>query len=593
MEELSQPQSLPTDVTPGEMPAWQRRIVLGLLLGLLAFLATLEPQYGHFDLPAWLFEGEYVWLSYILFALPCLPAVWAAFRRQPLAARLPRALGLAACLGLVMTWASGRYATPEGFVTHAWVLFFPCEVLFLATLLTILRRRAGWRIGLDHEWANPETVRSQFSLRQLLLWTAACAVILSLDRWIASWGPNRDEPWWEALIFLAVIGGIGIFWLLLAVPCVGFALCPGSRRKFALWMVGMALLTSLLMFSLNFLGMYFGGGTNLSEILASSAVLAGSVPLAFLLAFLGVFGVLRLCGYRLVRTKAPYVAAAVTVEPRPVGRSPFPYLVGAMGLLALALVEPAGRIEQGRKQAAADFALQTKFAECGASVFVSQGQLLFLRFPPNQPISDAALQLVQHYHERIRQSALDLSNRQLSDAQLAYFAELPLGDLNLAGNPISDHGLAQLKHLEHVSIMNLSKAPITDEGLKSLRGCENLRELCLDGTRVTDAGLAQLGGLKNLTAIGLCGTSITDEGLKSLRGCEHLAALYLDGTQVTDAGLQLLAGLKGLVLFSAANTQVTDEGTAALVRALPNCRVLPCSPTAGSAVPATPASSGP
>lgn len=514
------------------MPAWQRRVGLGMLLGLLAFLVTLEPSCGDFELPYW-FSLEYLWVGGTLFAVPCLLAAWIAFRRQPLMVRLPRGLGLAASFGLVVAWTLQQGTLLEELPAHIWVFLFPGVVLFLTLLLTLVRRRAGWRIGLEHEWAAAEPEGSQFSLRQLLLWTAATAVLLSLARWIASAAPTEDEVGWGALMFLLIYGAIysviGAFWLLPTTACVGLSLCPGSRRRFAVWMVGLSLLLVFLQLAVFLTTVICSSGVGFlaDALLFMGLGLTGGVQGGFLLVVLGVLGVLRLCGYRLVRTKGSPFVPAPLASPTTAWRRPFPYLVAGMVLLVAALMEPTVRIAEGRRQARADAAVQQKFAESGTTAFLHRGRLQHIGFTPNEPISEAALQLVQQYQDHCRPLELDLSQRQLTDAQLAYLAEVPICKLSLAGNPISDSGLAQLKHPEQVQSLDLSNTQITDEGLKPFLGSSGLTEL------------------------------------------------YLDGTPVTDAGLKQLATLENLAMLSVANSQVTNAGTSELLRALPNCRLLP------------------
>lgn len=498
----------PASPTTCAMPAWQRRIVLGMLVGLLAFLATLEPIFGYFRGPEWGFHvWEQIWAGYIELALPCLLAAWAAFRRQPLAVRWPWALGLAAGLGLVIAWAKqGCFAsyTPPALIN---ILNFPFRVLFFTVFLTIVRRRAGWRIGLEPEWNREEHMASQFSLRQLLLWTTAIAVTLSLDRWISSPQAGSTGDGWADPLQMAISAELvwavlvwavlHLPWLLVTVPCVGVVLCPGCRRRFGVWLVVMVLLAFPLLFAAIATYRYLCDPMSFDDF-RRFTILAGSIGgslLGFLPPVLGILGVLRLCGYRLARTKLAGQLVPAAAGPRSWGKRPFPYLVVAMGLLVLVLIPPAQRIAEGRKQARAGAALWRQLKAVGIDAgLLARGGFFSLQFAANQPLAEEGLQLLAKHAEGSELLVLDLAKRQVTDAQLAYLARFPVQTLNLSGNAITDQGFAQFQRLDEVANINinLSHTQITDETLQRLAGCRNLSHLNLNGTRVTDAGLKAL-----------------------------------------------------------------------------------------------------
>ena len=61
----------------------------------------------------------------------------------------------------------------------------------------------------------------------------------------------------------------------------------------------------------------------------------------------------------------------------------------------------------------------------------------------------------------------------------------------------------------------------------------------LVGSDGTDAGVAHLKGLTQLQLLELGNTKVTDAGLANLKGLTQLQSLDLHGTQITDAGLQI------------------------------------------------------
>lgn len=90
---------------------------------------------------------------------------------------------------------------------------------------------------------------------------------------------------------------------------------------------------------------------------------------------------------------------------------------------------------------------------------------------------------------------------------------------------------------------------------------------------VHDADLARIGAAKDLTFLQLDGTKITNDGLAQLAGLTQLTTLSLARTEVNDAGLLHLAAMKNLRTVIVKETSVTADGAAALIRALPTCKV--------------------
>jgi peroxiredoxin len=90
---------------------------------------------------------------------------------------------------------------------------------------------------------------------------------------------------------------------------------------------------------------------------------------------------------------------------------------------------------------------------------------------------------------------------------------------------------------------------ITSSGMANLKDLTSLELLNLENTQVGDEGLAYLAGLASIKTLVLAGTQVTDEGIKYLKSLTALQTLNLNGTRVSEAG-------------------ITD-----LKQALPNCRI--------------------
>jgi hypothetical protein len=81
----------------------------------------------------------------------------------------------------------------------------------------------------------------------------------------------------------------------------------------------------------------------------------------------------------------------------------------------------------------------------------------------------------------------------------------------------ADSGLAHLKSLSKLYLLDLTNTKVSDAGLANLTVLSKLKYLDLDGTEITDAGLAQLAGLTALSSINAKGTKVTDAGEKQLK----------------------------------------------------------------------------
>ncbi|MBL8796036.1 MAG: sigma-70 family RNA polymerase sigma factor [Planctomycetia bacterium] len=170
-----------------------------------------------------------------------------------------------------------------------------------------------------------------------------------------------------------------------------------------------------------------------------------------------------------------------------------------------------------------------------------------------------------------------------------------LETLVVAGDALTDRGLAHLKGLAALHTLRLHLTPLTDQGLRHLPEMPALRRLTLDCQQddsealpvmgnplrgqvttpeglkavptglITDAGLKPLGEMKRLTELHLAHAHWTDEGLQHLAGCTGLRRLRLECGQLTGSALihwQGLEQLESLELFDA--HLLDDTGATAL-----------------------------
>ena len=140
-------------------------------------------------------------------------------------------------------------------------------------------------------------------------------------------------------------------------------------------------------------------------------------------------------------------------------------------------------------------------------------------------------------------SRLALGNSRVTDAGLGALAKVPVYNLDLRGDQITDAGLKLLQQ-QH----------------------PELTWLRLDNTRITDAGLRHVAKLPNLIALGLAGDPITDAGLESLLPLKRQLRILKLGRNngITDNGLRYVARMREVGEFELYDDQITDAGLAAI-----------------------------
>ena len=113
-------------------------------------------------------------------------------------------------------------------------------------------------------------------------------------------------------------------------------------------------------------------------------------------------------------------------------------------------------------------------------------------------------------------------------------------EFHLRGRALTDEGLARVAALKDVVSLNLRDTQITGSGLVHLKDLTRLRWLHLERTQIGDEGTENLSGLRNLEYLNLYATKISDELLGRLTGLKRLKRLYVWQTNVTDEGVAAL-----------------------------------------------------
>jgi hypothetical protein len=169
-----------------------------------------------------------------------------------------------------------------------------------------------------------------------------------------------------------------------------------------------------------------------------------------------------------------------------------------------------------------------------------------------------------HGQERLCLRSVELGPK-AENEDLAELAALGLGrlphlrELRMRESRVTDAGLALVAPLVELERITLGAAT-TDAGLAHLRGLPALRVLDLSRTRITGASLDTVGQFPALACLNLQRTSITNDDLVRLKGSRELLILDLSATSISDAGLVHLKDLPHLSALLLIETPVTDEG---------------------------------
>jgi hypothetical protein len=123
-----------------------------------------------------------------------------------------------------------------------------------------------------------------------------------------------------------------------------------------------------------------------------------------------------------------------------------------------------------------------------------------------------------------------------------------LQSLELSGlTALRDGDLSVIEDLHELQELDLSRQPpdgmsggvvipLGDDVLAHVKGLSRLKSLGLAGNRITDAGLAKLANLQSLEMLDLDGTLVTSAGLDALVGLKALKSLRVENTRVTRKG---------------------------------------------------------
>jgi len=150
-----------------------------------------------------------------------------------------------------------------------------------------------------------------------------------------------------------------------------------------------------------------------------------------------------------------------------------------------------------------------------------------------------------------------------------------LRELNIQSNLISDSGIAQIRDLRHLQILELWWCRnLTDNALASLQNIRDLRLLNLVGAKITDLGAKHLRNMRSLQVLWISETEAGDEFLKSLSSIHSLEELYARNTKISDGSVNQLGRMTSLKRLDISGSRVTPDGVHRLRSLLPSCVII-------------------
>lgn len=605
-------------------PRQSQIVLVSLAVLYIAALVLLAPQFEWIGDDSLAADAQLA-AGGLVFAPPALLALWAILGRQQASVRLPLACWMFAAMFIAAAYGEVRnYGHGNGdFVLLAGVGWLTASALLLLAL-RMHRAVRGWRLERTAD-GQPEratagdggTKQRQFSVRTLLAWTFAIALLCAGARRLAPYDSYDISASPIDLLAAGSFEGvlIGLLGALAGLPVLSVAwVLLADGRRLALRSV-LAVITVA--------GIAAGKAIFewLDDATMGRLVLMGEAGVVA--AALFAVSVLRACGFRLVRRpRRAAVNNAPLESPSQRGR-----LVYAWGLLAVAATllsayAPA-RFEIWRRgdetQRWASMGWAVSFDDAGRITTAtsdfdrdlsgSEFQVAELHDLASLDFTHSLLTDVQFAQYRLQNralanlQALNLNGTQVGDAAVGELAQFPeLTDLNLSGTNLTDAGLAGLAPLKKLTALNLSLTDISDEGLCAIKQLRGLRSINLALTAVSEAGATKLQeNLPGVTIVYGASDAVLKRMAVTMRSLQvgvgrslaatmtmwkrlHLRGKFSDAgirpsdavagpSAVTDAGLVLLSGQTILEELDLRDSAVTDAGLTALTK-LPSLKRL-------------------
>ena len=163
--------------------------------------------------------------------------------------------------------------------------------------------------------------------------------------------------------------------------------------------------------------------------------------------------------------------------------------------------------------------------------------------------------------------SLTVEGPSISDALAPRIARhTALISLAMRNTLISDEGIAQLKPLKSLKIIDLRLSPlVTDKSASVLASIESLKAVRVSGVNLTDTGLEALLKLPELSEVDVRNCrGVTQAGIQQLSVKQSLRTLKIGGLQIGDDVLKVVSKMSQLAGLSLDNCDISDTGVARL-----------------------------
>lgn len=174
---------------------------------------------------------------------------------------------------------------------------------------------------------------------------------------------------------------------------------------------------------------------------------------------------------------------------------------------------------------------------------------------------------------------LDVGHTKITDKSLEYISKLPLRELDLSADAITDAGLSNIAEIPTLRKLTITETGITDEGIAKIARLPNLHILIAAATKISDKGVSALVSVPGLQRLDLTSTVASDACLKDISKMLHLEVLLADSSKVTGAGIckSLRSNTINKVCF--AGCRIADADIPGFQTAMPEVRSIDLSST--------------
>lgn len=164
---------------------------------------------------------------------------------------------------------------------------------------------------------------------------------------------------------------------------------------------------------------------------------------------------------------------------------------------------------------------------------------------------------------------LTIAGERITDRGVAKLVMLKkLVDLDIEGPQVTDFAVVQLTDLPDLRCLRLRTPLFTDNGLAGFGALAKLYWLDVRGTRVSGTGFVCLGNRKH--KLEFLEGNFTDDGIETISNlAPGIELMNIVGPQVTDASLAHLAKIKSLRHLLLEDTNVTERGARRLRKECP------------------------